>query len=721
MASDTAPAVPEAADTATQQPATGRLVGALGALMEPVDPARAEPLAGTDLAEHTDTDGGPKTSDGTSADYHLDLPDNDDSNGTGGKDGKAPQGVVRAWLLAGAERWRKGADARNKALDVQKAKATALQVKESRTLNRSEKFASPTGSGSGAGGGGANRQAKPDKSPSSKTGGGLGGSRTGSGGRAGGSGASKGNGSGSTGVGGGRGGSGASNGSARRGPSSGSGASGAGRGGSAGRSNGSGGGKPGGGRSGSGGGHKNSGFGKGDSKGLGKGNGGHRNGASGSGGSGAGGGAGKPAGGHKTPSGNRSGSGSDTNRKPPKKQSTATCGDASGISLTKDKKPKPAPDKNTGTNTGAGGAKKPGPGATTGKGSTGGGPASPAAPAKKDAPKPGKPTPGTDASSGKKTDLTKDPKGTGPAKDGKKAGPDSAGKKTSLEKKPRPEKPADPADPKTAKDPKAPKDAKGSTDPKTAKDAKGGKAKPAGPAPVPGGPHINTRTSRETGYRDGTRAARAVAHVEAWRDGVKDGWDDIKEAAARDKTRLDQAHTAYKNRPAPAVEESAVPVPATPIEVTGTDAKHVHLGAGAARSKVGRGEVRNFLTLIDRLETKTDTLTKISEETQGLAAEAEEQFAECQQLLEQAKAVEGGGKVIGTLNKLADTAKEQTVKAQEVHKRALRAAEACKTLLGNVRTRYEPVFQAVVDSPETRPAELNFYRDRGYSPAHAAA
>lgn len=625
MASDTAPAAaPDAADT-TNQPATGRFAGALTALIEPVQPARPHDLGLTDPADETTGVATPETAPGSSADYHHMDPAQAGDGASKDSKSNTQQGVMRAWLLAGAERWRKGADARNKRLDVEKARAGAMQVKESRTLNRSEKFANqPSGSGSSA----ANRQAKPNKpaSKSSSTGAGKGGpggaknTQRGGGssgpGRSGGSGASGGSGSGGAG----RGGRDTKNTPRKNNPSNGSAGSGTGKGA------------------------------------------GNHNSPSKKEKQGAGSGAGKGGDSKFSRSGNRSGTG--INKKSPsakdKLQTTTSCGDASGISTTK----KDKPSRNKDAARGTGKTLRPSGSTLFGK----------------KAPKTGDTGKGADAA--KKTDDPKDSKGR------EQAGNDKNNGKVDLRKKTAPDTKPNAATPQTKR---------------------------------PRGPRVNTRESREAGYLDGTRAAKVVAHVEAWRDGAKDGWTDAKEAAARDKARLDKAHADYKGSTAPDTRERPVSATTvTPIEVTSTDAKNVHFGAGAARSSASRGEVRNFVALIARLEAKTSTMAKIADETRGLAAEAQDQASECLNLLEQAKSVKGGDKVVGTLTSLADNAKSQVAKAADVHKRALRAADSCKSLLANVRTRYEPVFKAVVDSPETRPAELKFYADHGYAPAHAA-
>lgn len=672
MASDTVPAVPpqpphDPAVGATgagipnlpggpAQPA-GQDGGWLGGLLTAVDPARptfdlnpATPPAGDGHA-----DGATLLPQGTSsADFHG---QNDPTAGTSGTNSSSGQekGIWRAWLLAGAERWRKGADARNKMLDIQKAKATALQVKESRTVNRSEKIV-----GGNTGTNASNNQAKSlnNKTSAAKKDH-AGGSKT----------------NGNGGSGGGRSGAGSH---------SGHGSSGGGRHGASG--------------SGTGGKHTP----KTD----------HGKGAPGtkSAGSGSGGGAGKagkdgaPG---KTGKDTKAHQSNSTSGKSPKPQTTTTCGDASGISMTKDNKPKPEKTKGADTTPG---------------GTSGGGKNPPAGPAGKGDGAPG----GTGGSAGAGKTPTPG-SGTKPVDPGKK-NPDTKGGAKNT-----PAKPGAPT-PDLKKTPAKP-------DPKTTTPAQ---------APAAPGPKVNTQPSREAGYRDGTRLGKAEAHVQAWRDGVRDGRNDIKEAADKEKKRLDQAHARRKQQPpAPAVPAPTMPAapakPAippkpttppptpdprtilmkpkeqpvtataptqtgpTPVKVDHIDATHLRLGEGAARQYISRGEVRTLKQFERRLEARATAMMKVAERTKSLHAEAVEKATKAARLQEAAKAVKGGEKVAVALLRLQENAQIQALKAQELHRRALRAADNTRALLANAKTRYEPLYRAVVDSPETSPAETAFY------------
>ncbi|KPC91358.1 hypothetical protein ADL27_30760, partial [Streptomyces sp. NRRL F-6602] len=125
-------------------------------------------------------------------------------------------------------------------------------------------------------------------------------------------------------------------------------------------------------------------------------------------------------------------------------------------------------------------------------------------------------------------------------------------------------------------------------------------------------------------------------HARAWRDGVRDGYRDTTEAAGRETARLDQAHADRKT--ARTTEAPTMPQaqPATqtippkpdhqpgpqPVPVTSVDATHVHLGDGAARPSIPRGEVRTLRNFQQRLTDKTDRMTTVAEATRTLEQHA---------------------------------------------------------------------------------------------------
>lgn len=632
MASDTVPAaVPGPHDppssTATTTPDTGtagRQLSGMAGLFAPVESTRA--TFSLDPAPTTETTG--TEQEVTDASSATITPDNSHS-GDSTKDqtatsGKQPQSVIRAWMLAGAERWKKGADARNKRLDIQKARAQSMQVKETRQVSVNR-----TDGSSGNGGGKGKNNSGTEKSLTRKN-------------------------------------SPTNNGTKAPKNSSHTSRNGAGNTPSSGRS--------------------------------------HNTGP-----------VRKPqdtrADRPKTPNRDHTSSGGKDRDRTSDKQKPAQTDSGSKKTPTPDAKPK-------NTSSGTGGA------SNSGAKSGGQGPAGKP---DKDAPtpKPGPKHSSTGSGSAQKPDskdrpwkdptrkplLDKDPNNANTASRDRNA----PGKADDASKKPGPNtgaKKTPSSDPKNngtntgpGKDPTSRLNPTRSTDPRTPR------------------PRINLQSSREAGYRDGTRAAKTTAHARAWRDGARDGYRDTTEAADRETARLDKAHADRKKSrttEAPTMPQAQpVAVPPKPdhqpgpqpVPVTSVDATHIHLGNGAARPTISRGEVRTLRGFQRRLDTKTSRMTTITEATRTLEQHAREQLKQIVQLLEQARTVKGGAKLVAALTKLADQAKVQADKAQDIHRRAIRSGEACTVLTANTDTRYGAIYQAVLDSPETSPAEMAFYQD----------
>ncbi|MCX4673631.1 hypothetical protein OG453_44555 [Streptomyces sp. NBC_01381] len=231
------------------------------------------------------------------------------------------------------------------------------------------------------------------------------------------------------------------------------------------------------------------------------------------------------------------------------------------------------------------------------------------------------------------------------------------------------------------------------------------------------GKPYDTQKSRETGHGDGVRANRVYGHIKAYGRGVKDGWGDQEEVRKKDEQRLDQAHATWQQDQAENEKEEqgmGKAAVATPLEVKKIDASKLTLGNGKS---LERKEVRTYKGFQRRLEAKSAAMQQVAEATKALQAAAEEQAKEIQQLVEDAKGVKGGEKLIGHLEKLVERATIQAGKAEELHKRAVRAADACKALIANIETRYQPLYQAIVDSDESTSPELRFFRDAGYTKA----
>jgi hypothetical protein len=688
MAADTVPAaVPDPNDPAAASTNRSPQPGALTSLFAAVDPARPATPA-FDLNPTTETAGhgtNDETSSGaSSAAYHDDSTKDADSNsgnGSGNSTGnRQERSVLRAWLLAGADRWKKGGDARLERLRISKAKATALQVKETRTVSVNR-------AGGGLFGGTSNRSG----GGSGAAGGGKPGNGKGLGGKSGG-------------------------GNSPKGPKNKPGASG----------NGSTG------RSGSGGGSGTGGGGRGPSGGSG----------------------GQPGAGPRS----QKNSGGTGNGKGPSKGGGGNTGGTDKPSKAKDPKtptPKNSPDSKSST----GKDGKHGPAGNGPAGTGKAGPQGPAGPASKNPPAPA-PAPGgknntpknSDPKTGPKPDASADAKKS-PAADKVSLDKTSKTKKTDTPKTLDPKasdqkdpntKGTEPKDPKDSKDPAKgadPKDPKSTAPAPEKTDTSKGKPQQPSTAQANGKPSP-LQDSRETGYRDGSRTAKTVAHVKAYRDGFNDGRKDTTEAAEREKARLDKAHQQRKQElqqqrekdipvtgqassadyhpPKPTEPPPTTPAPAAdpdnevkPVWVRGISADTVDLYSTNAsyRDSMSRGEVRTLRRFQQRLEHKTNVMTRIVDATRVLEQHAQEQAKAVIKLLEQAKAVKGGDQLAGKLAKLADDAMVQATKAAELHTRSLRAAEACQALHANTSKRYEPIYQAVVNSPLTTPAELAYYRE----------
>jgi hypothetical protein len=625
MATDTAPPVPAgppdppAGPAASTAPAPAADTGIMAALMAAVEPARPVTATGAgarpdgdDPAAKADPDGVVDRSSPGVTSESFKAPEDLTGAGSDAAGARHKEGVFKTLIRAGATRWAKGGGTANKRLDLEKARASAHQVKEARTTTVMKSPGLPTRNGSGgAGGGGRN-----------------------SGGNSGGNSGRNSTGNGSTGTG--RGGSGGTTGGGGRGSSGSNGNSGSG---------------------------------------------------SGRGTSGNGGG----------------GSSKDTSPKAAKDTSPKGKDGSSGNAGSGGK---------TGED-GKAGASGNGGGSTSG-GSSGGNSGS-----SKDK---------ADKGKGTKADLNKGG-GSGQGSGGSSGSGGGSGKNGSS-------------------------GSGGGSGKSGGSGSSGGSGKNGGSGKSGNGAagHSSNGTdnrtplqrSREVGHGDGSAVRNVVDHVQAYAKGAKDGYQDKKEENGKEHTRLDKAHTAHKAKQqdpkkddpkqqgttvtgpsgqtiviAPPDEgDDGVSTDVKPLLVKEIDANTLTLGTQGARGSVSRKELRNFKQYQRKLEAKENHLIKVADACKSLEAAAEDESKDCQKLAEQAKAVKGGEKLAAKLTKLADHAKAQATEAAELHKRAQRAAEMCKVVLTNIGTRYAPLYKAVVDSDETKPAELRFYNDKGsYAPA----
>ncbi|MEU3407502.1 hypothetical protein ABZ766_26640 [Streptomyces sp. NPDC006670] len=571
----------------------------MAALMAAVEPAR--PVAtgagvrpdGDDPAAKADPDGVVDRSSPGVTSESFKAPEDLTGAGSDAAGTRHKEGVFKTLIRAGATRWAKGGGTANKRLDLEKARASAHQVKETRTTTVMNSPGLPTRNGSGgAGGGGRN-----------------------SGGSSGGNSGRNSTGRGSTGTG--RGGSGGATGGGGRGSS----------------------------------------------------------GSNGNGGSGGG----------RGSSGNgSSGSPKDTSPKGPKDSAGKGKDGSSG-------------------NTGAGG--KAGRDGKAGASGNGGGSTS------------GGSSGGNSGSSKDKADKGKDAKvdlkkggGSGQGSGGSSGTSGGSG-------------------------------SRGSSGSGGGSGSSGGSGKNGAAGHSLNGTDNRTplQRSREVGHGDGSAVRNAVDHVKAYAQGAKDGYQDKKEENGKEHARLDKAHADHKAKQqqdpkkdnpkgttvtgpsgrtlviAPPDEgDDGVSTDVKPLQIREIDANTLNLGVGS----ISRKELRNFKQYERKLGSKETYLIKVAEACNSLLAQAQDEAKDCQDLADQAKAVAGGEKLAAKLTKLAEAAKGQATEAGDLHKRAKRAAEMCKVVLTNIGTRYAPLYKAVVDSDETKPAELRFYNDKGsYTPA----
>ncbi|MFD6911781.1 hypothetical protein, partial [Streptomyces virginiae] len=306
---------------------------------------------------------------------------------------------------------------------------------------------------------------------------------------------------------------------------------------------------------------------------------------------------------------------------------------------------------------------------------------------------------------GKPSAAPQPSKAPDPAKAGDKptaAQPDPATTKPEGQPAPGPSAPAGPAPAGPA-----PKDKEGK-----------GKAKPRK------GPYT-AQPAREEGFKEGAQQAADEADKAAWRDGYADGQQAIRDKAARDKAQMDATRDRTRGvppvSPKPPVppQATAPPRPATPPVPPGPPTAAVPLGARVSGDTVQlsngktltRGEVRSLRGFTRYLGGKQRESHQIADECQEAKTVSADRVKEIQELIERCQdpKIKGGKLLIGALQKLHEATSVQAREAEQMHVSAQRGIEALRTLSHNAEARHGGVYRAVVDSPETSPAERAFY------------
>lgn len=147
-----------------------------------------------------------------------------------------------------------------------------------------------------------------------------------------------------------------------------------------------------------------------------------------------------------------------------------------------------------------------------------------------------------------------------------------------------------------------------------------------------------------------------------------------------------------------------------PVEAKGVNAWGVQLGTGSTRSTLSRGEVATMKQLERYLGACVTQMEKAAEQTKRIRDMAVEEATEAQKLAERTRSVKGGERLLPKLNRLAEQADNRAKKAEGIHKGDLQAVDRGKALLSNLKQRDGLIYQAVLDSPETEPAEMAFYQ-----------
>jgi hypothetical protein len=324
-----------------------------------------------------------------------------------------------------------------------------------------------------------------------------------------------------------------------------------------------------------------------------------------------------------------------------------------------------------------------------------------------------------------KRDGAKEPKT--PAKDGAARQPE--GEKTLKPETGRPTQEQKDTNPGAAADPKRQDNQDNPPTSKNIKDNQAGASQPDRPAPAEQkapGPKPRTQPSREAGLRDGLRVAEVTKHPKAYLDGLRDGLTLGDADYRQEKQQMDAARDANTRPAQPAMAPASGSTatltkqthtdqrtPAIPVQVDEVGDSHIHYtDSDGQQHNPHRSEVRTLCGFQRRLGDKQPTMQRIADAAKKAATHAEEQAKQAQDLAEGAKDVEGGDALVRSLGRLAEDAQALKTEAMEIYRRAVRGDEAVIAVVANAETRHGPIYQAVVDSPLTIPAETYFYRDK---------
>ncbi|MCY0923570.1 MULTISPECIES: hypothetical protein [unclassified Streptomyces] len=154
--------------------------------------------------------------------------------------------------------------------------------------------------------------------------------------------------------------------------------------------------------------------------------------------------------------------------------------------------------------------------------------------------------------------------------------------------------------------------------------------------------------------------------------------------------------------------------PNPPVPHTATvDAKGVHVTTAAGKSRTySGGEVMTLTQVIDLAEGSATLCQTSSETCLELVDESTKLASDCDVLIAEITEKGVGANLIDRCVFLQEQLSLQAAAAKKLHDQIQGGEEACRTASANAEVRHGAIFQAVADSPLTKPAERDFYNAR---------
>ncbi|MGW6938264.1 hypothetical protein ACWGF3_04470 [Streptomyces xanthophaeus] len=154
--------------------------------------------------------------------------------------------------------------------------------------------------------------------------------------------------------------------------------------------------------------------------------------------------------------------------------------------------------------------------------------------------------------------------------------------------------------------------------------------------------------------------------------------------------------------------------PDPPVPHTATvDDKGIHVTTAAGKSRTySGGEVITLTQVIDLAEGAAALCQSSAETCLDLVDESAHLAADCDVLIAEITEKGVGENLIAKCEHLKEQLDLQAAAAEKLHDQIEGGEEACRTASANAEVRHGAIFQAVADSPLTKPAERDFYNAR---------